>query len=533
MNSSLANYITRDLYTYVSEGMGYTLYEQPHRGMADFFEGGLPSFCGPVEGLESEQIRSMYLAPRETLKTSIGAQGLAEYYLVKAKIKHNYDARVLLIRATREDAQGVLGAVRQDLSDGNPVLQRAFGDLSQEAVVWTDAKIVLPWRDTVYREPSLDTASPGISRTGRHVDMVIIDDIANENNYMSELAMEQAKKYIQAMFPVMNSWGGMVVIGTRWGHNDPYGWILDQVARDEANGLDPLWRIKVESCYNEDGTLFYPAFLTQKALDTKRRTMDEKMFTACYLNVVSTDESQVFKESQMVFYEGDYTPRGWGPAELTVHSGNLQGLTIPVSCAIHIDPATSVADSANFTGISVVLTFPDGTRAVHFVWKGKEMPSDLISRILGYARYYLPYTLSIDVLGQQVLWVDRLRDALNDAGLEDITITQYKGKDGKVGKGLLSKAKRIESLEPLIREGKFIMHAGAVAPLVKEMKYYDGPTHANHFDLLDAVSHTMTVSEPPRTYEEYSEDLEDHEMELEFAGDKGEKVFVPGTWAGR
>jgi hypothetical protein len=532
LREELADHLVSSLYAYVSDGMGYTLYEQPHREMCDYLESLLPP--PPDQMRTAKQKKGMLLAPRETLKTSIGAQGVAEYFLTRWKRLYNYDGRVLLVRANREAAQEVLGAIAEDFSTGNPVVQQAFGNLKGEP--WKTESITLNWRSTVYREPSVGTAAPGHSKTGQHIDLVIVDDIANETNYMSETEMLKARRYIQALEPIMNSWGSMIVIGTRWGHNDPYGWIIEQQEKLKEKGKPPEWQMLIRSVYLENGDLYYPDYLNEEKIEQKRRSLEEKMFTAWYLNVVVVDSSKTFKPQYLRYYDGNYTPEDDDePASLRITDGPGKGDDLDVRAVIHVDPATTVGDASNFSGVVLILWSTDGTRYVHDTWKGKEVPSQLIDRLTALALENGPKELSIDVLGQQVLWVDRLRDALRTKGVK-CSITQYKGKshDKKVGTGILGKARRIEALEPLFREGKILLRRGHCGPLVHEYSFYTGVTKQNHFDVLDALAHTLAVGTPPTSREKRERDLEKLEEDMEAA--ESEEIRpkkVRGTFVGR
>lgn len=534
LREELASHLVGSLYDYVSDGMGYTLYEQPHREMCDFLEGMLPP--PPDKMRAAKQKKGMLLAPRETLKTSIGAQGVAEYFLTKWKRLYNYDGRVLLVRANREAANEVLKAVSQDLSTGNPVLQQAFGDLSKESETWKDGAITLGWRTTVYREPSIGTAAPGHSKTGQHIDLVIVDDIANETNYTSEVEMLKADRYIQALEPIMNSWGSMIVIGTRWGHNDPYGRILEREQKQHEKGNPGEWSVLIRSVYLENGDLYYPDYLTEGKIEQKRRSLEEKMFTAWYLNEVIADESKTFKPQYLKWYEGHHEPESDEPATLQITDGPRKGEeAFDVRGYLHIDPATTVGDASNFSAIVLVLWDATGCRYVHDCWKGKEVPSQLIDRITRAVLTSGVSDLSIDVLGQQVLWIDRLEDAFKKAGAR-VYITQYKGRshDKKIGTGILSKARRIEALEPLFREGRIRFRRGHCNALAHEYSFYTGVTKQNHYDALDALAHTLGVGQPPETREKRDADLEKMEEAIEaIEMEEQPRRKVRGVHAGR
>lgn len=512
------------------DGLNFTLYEKPHLYMSQVYESLLPP--PPDEMADAEQKFGITLWPRETLKTSMGCQGLAEFFALAWKVRYGYDGRVLIVRSAREASQSVLTAIREDLSTGNPVLQRAFGDLSYESPQWNLEGATFNWRSTNYREPTFDTAATGVTRTGFHYDLIIVDDIANETNYESEVEMVKARRYITALVPVLAAWGSLIVIGTRWGIHDPYGAILADIDRRRADKLPEGWKSWVGGIRNKDGTLFYPSYLTESRLEAKKRTMymltgSDKLYTASYLNVITTDESAVFKKSEQVFYTAEYYPRGDMPAILEMQSGPCEGAVIPVSCVMHVDPATSTTAKANRTGIAVVMTDHARNRWVQETWGGKELPADIVSRIVSMARHHVPDTVCIDVLGQQVLWVDRIRSALDEAGLHDVTITQYKGRatdSSGAGRGPLAKEKRIESLGLLLREGSIFFHEGTTRDALHEMDYYNGVTSSNHYDVLDALAQTLHLSKAPKIGAFYNQTMEEAEWDEEFGQEFGEEI---------
>lgn len=533
--SLLAEHLTSDLYTFMSDGHGLQLFEEPHREMCEFAESLLPP--PPDKMHDADQKKGLLLEPRETLKTTIAAQGLAEYFLLKWKVRYGYDGRVAIVRSAREAACNVVTAVSLDLSNSNPVLQRAFGDLSKDAPKWKNEYITLNWRETVYREPSVMAGAPGMSLTGNHFDLIIVDDIVNETNYTSEAEMTKARVYIQTMLPILNAWGSILVIGTRWGYNDPYGWIIEMDAALEESGKKPQWQKLIKGAYNEDGSLLYPAFLTEKRLQNKRESLEEKLFTSQYLNVVTVESSKVFQEAWLVgqYYDGVYTPDRDEIATLKVFEGTkFEGSEFPVAALLVIDPAATATATSNFTAMALGLSDEYGNFWIHDSFKGKLVPSDVRSKIIELVGHYDIPDLSIDTLGQQVLWVDEIQSDLRKAGLK-CTVHLHKGKklyDGKIQKGMHTKASRIESMQPLFKYGKIFLRKGHCSPIVNEYRFYDGPTHKNHFDMLDAMAQIPIFAKKPnaKTYRDRLEEIEEA-MEFEEAG--VEMAPRRRNWAGR
>jgi predicted phage terminase large subunit-like protein len=471
---------------------------------------------------------------------------LAEYFLLKWKYLYNYDGRVLVVRASQDVAKTVLMAQRGDLGGGNPVIAKAFGDLSKNSPLWKETSITLGCRDTNYREPSIDTCGMEQSRNGLHYDMVFLDDLCNETNYESEAAMMQARLALQAYVPVLNAWGSLIHIGTRWGNLDTTGFILELNERAVKAGEPKPWRIELHGAYKDDGSLFYPAFLTEKRLRSKRTKMEDKLYSSQYLNKVVADESQVFNEAWLRYYDGDYEPEDMEPATLSVWNDEQNpplyaGSTFAVNAAIVIDPAATATAASNATGMAFFLTDPEGALWVHDSWKGREAPAQVLERIVQWCVRYRPRRLSIDTLGQQVLWIDRIQDKLLAAGVTGVQVMLHKGKaikfngvEMKASRGILSKASRIESMQPWFREGRIFLRRGHCEAIVHEYKFYTGPTHHEHYDMLDALAQAPVVSVKPMP-EKYGEDLEAREMaeELDAFPDERERRKGVGNSTGR
>ena len=543
--SLLSDHLLTDLYTYCKDGLNFRLYEQPHRKMADDFESALP---GPPDKMRhADQTYFSYAAPRETLKTSIGIQGMAEYFLLKWKKLYNYDGRVLIVRASRENAEGVLMAIREDLSGGNPTLHKAFGNLSADSPLWKSSAVVLNWRTTHYRDPSIDTAGTGMSKTGGHYDLILLDDLVNEKNFESEVEMSRARRYIQACMPILNAGGSMIHVGTRWGNFDTTGFILDLNDAARKDGLPESkmpWKVKIHGAYLDDGSLFYPDYLTEKKLDQKRRNMESRLFTSQYLNKVIIDESQVFRPEWLRYYDGDYEPDGDDIATLSIFNDENQppdfrGASFAVAGVIVIDPAATVTNQSNATGMAFCLTDTDGRLWIHDTWKGHELPSAILERIVHWCARYAPRKLSIDTLGQQVLWIDRIYDKLREAGVSGVQIVLHKGKavkfngeQMKASAGILSKASRIESLQPWFRESMIYLRRGRCQPIVHEYNFYTGPTNREHYDMLDALAQAPVIMVRPAP-DQFDEDMEAREMAEEAGDEPADQKKVRGIYTGR
>ena len=198
---------------------------QPGKEMCRELEATHPQF-----GTDLQQ-RKLYLAPRSTFKTSIAQANFIYLALLYPNI------RMLLVRATHNDAIVVLRSIMQSLSS-NAVVVANWCDFSKTALVWTEGAITIGSRNNremALKEPTIDTAGIGVSKTGYHPDYVWLDDIVHENNYRSAKAREDGRLTIDdTVSPVLETHGSMVVTGTFWSENDTYSWIIEQEAATSA-----------------------------------------------------------------------------------------------------------------------------------------------------------------------------------------------------------------------------------------------------------------------------------------------------------
>lgn len=536
----LADHLLSDLYTYASDGLGFDLHEQPHRKMAAFFESALPD----PPHVKKRQKQYSYAAPRETLKTSIGVQSLAEYYLFKWKRLYNYDGRVLIVRATDQAAETVTLAISQDLT-GNPVITQAFGNVSINSKTWKTGALTFNNREIIYREPSIDSTGTGGSRTGFHYDLILIDDLCNETNYKSEAAMHAARLMIQACFPILNSNGSIIHIGTRWGNLDTTGWILEVNERARKEGKPEPWVVEIHGAWDENGNLFYPGWLDEETLADRQSKMDAKLFASQYLNKVIPDEAVVFRSEWLAEFEGEYTPKGYQPA-LLYADDTLMFVTSAIIC----DPAATAASTSNQTAMHFVLMTANNIFWVYDSWKGREVPDKIIGRLVDWVEEYAPDVLSIDTLGQQVLWIPLLEPELRARKLHVRIVmhkgemVQFRGQEMRASRSLQAKAARIESMQPLFRQHKIRLRKHKCGPIRQEALTYTGPTRNEHYDALDALAQAPTVLKPPRSLNvdeddlnvAYAETLERMEAQNEawaYEDEPGPRRKVPGTNVGR
>lgn len=445
---------------------------EPHEEMCAEMES-----CVPDMLVGRRQRRKLYLAPRYTYKTSL-VIALIVYLLLKYP-----DIAILVIRATRESAQQILFEVK-GIFQTNATIIDVFGDLSKNAPLWSESRIVLPTRTRPNKDPSVMAAGIDVSTTGMHPDAVFADDIVTRENCDSPRLMLLARAALQAIYPLLPPWGTMLVTGTRWSNIDAYGWVLarnrEQIDRGESPSYDVYIRAAIMT--NEDGTtrLFFPSKLTMEFLEQQRADLEPRYFASWYYNQTYEEGLKPFTNLQ--FFSGEYQS---GPYHHVAFdpSENAPEERLPLYMVQIVDPALTASASSDSFGVVVLGFDRKGDWWVFEGYEIRKLPSfagdDLLSTMLAYE----PDMLLVESANADVTMVARLQDAIRD-NLLPTSVMSYSALQNE-RRGERGKAQRIGALEPLFRNGRIHIRRGACGELVRQL---DGYPSLVHDDVIDALA---------------------------------------------
>lgn len=501
--------------------------EEPGREMCAEFESTIPQW-----GTENQQSK-LYLAPRNTFKTSI-AQAFAIYLMLLFP-----NIRILLIRATHQDAIVVLRSIMQSLSM-NAIIVEVWGNFEETALIWTETAITIGERDNremALKEPTIDTAGIGVSKTGYHPDYVFIDDPVHENNYMSAKARAAGRLTIDALSPVLELHGVMLVTGTRWAENDLYGWIMEEdderVKLAEKNGdADPetarLWTTYIRSAYDlgraeagydVDGnprTLFFPTRLSWAYLKRQKSKVDIKLYTAWFENRASVESTRLFRPEYFVYFEARY----YAYPTPTLEFDN--GLIVPLRVCMQIDPTLTAETDSDSMGVVVQGYDARDKDGNYRRWyldarEVRMVPSEATFVIVKMLKEFVPEILLIETAAADPEMVSRITLAIRELELPTV-IRSYSALRDEKGdqferRGRIGKGQRIEALEPIHREGLTLYRRGRCAPLVSQLLKYP---NTDRDDVADAAAMGRLVAGPclQSTIIEVQDKLEDVEERL-------------------
>jgi phage terminase large subunit-like protein len=437
----------------------------------------------------------LFLIPRRCFKTSLIAALCVFIWLIDPAV------RITLGRATTTDAESTLAGIKEHI-ELNPTLIRAFGDLRSMFRVWVTTHILTSERPPGAREATIDTTGLNSSKTGFHPDMVILDDLVNETNYESPTEMYKAAQKIDSFKPIVERWGTILVVGTRWGEYDVYGRIIQADMELAANGRPSRWKKFICGAYRENGQPRFPTPLPDYIIERMRDDTPPKLFAAWILNRARAENEDIFTSAYIQYVDAEFVGGPYGELHLqhsTVSDPMIArfGNRVPLAVNMYIDPAPTVEAPGSkpnrkrdFTGI-VVVGFDD--EAHYWVLHAEEikmMPSDRVKRILQLVEQYEPYVLRLENADLDGVM---LQLKISDMGLRtkvarfDTTVDRRStlAAAGLFTKARPSKAAQIEALEPLLRGRRVFFVRGKTGPLVRQLIEYP---QMQHDDVLDAFS---------------------------------------------
>jgi len=486
--------------------------------------------------------------PRRTFKTSL-AKALCAYAQ-----ELDPDIRIVLGRATADMAESTLEGLKDDLTR-NETLRQVFGNIKGRYSTWTTQKITRSDRSPGIKEPTVDTVGLGQSQTGQHPDFVILDDLVHEGNFESVTQMYAARKLVDSYDPILESWGSLLLMGTRWGDNDIHGYVAERDNILEDQGKSPKFRHFILGAYKDIGTgeLRFPTVLPKAFLDRQQDIIDPKMFSAWYMNKARAEGEDIFTMAYIQYFDGEMVT---GPfAQLSLSEGEPLrarfGKMFPISTVLTCDPAPTVGPRSDFTGVVVAGFDEHANYWVLHADEFKKLPFDRLQYILYLCRQYDPATIALE---NGDLDAVLLQMRLDEMGLRGKVVKFDPKMDrkkitatGLSPRGRTSKASQIEAMEPTLRARRVFFARGTTAPLIRRLQSYP---YVDHDDVLDAFSMLKAYESPssrramddPEKIFEMQEKREYALEGLRFDGTDLEEPSLmartpfkkkPGAWAGR
>ncbi len=386
--------------------------------------------------------------------------------------------RIAILAASERQAKKLIASLRRHI-ENNAVLRQIFPDL-QRGDLWTDSAISVR-RPGIIKDPSVQAISPSGAIQGARINVLIIDDVLVEENTRTAYQRDKIATWIRVSAFSRLSKKSQVVFLANAFHPD-----------DLAHQLARLgWWAKKYPVLDEQGKSTYPA---RWPMDRIERARSEELgpteFARMMLCQARADEDARFQAAWIdkckLRGRGYPMPQSlekfvkWmGPFFWRRHNIEWQftpKLRFPPGFIVltGVDLGVSQRDAADPSVLFTILVWPDGSRQVLNVRRGKWQSPQIIKNVLEVHEAYGSVFLVENNAAQEYLvqWLSLEHPEIKVRGF-------------RTGKNKRDLAFGVESIAGELEDGKWVIPSdddGTVHPNVRvweqEMLYYapDGHT---------------------------------------------------------
>ena len=225
------------------------------------------------------------------------------------------------------------------------------------------------------------------------------------------------------------------------------------------------WSYVMERAIKDDGTLFFPQRLTKEFLESAKRRMGSFFFANQYQNEVIPADAQSFKKEWFQYYS--QLPK-----------------TKTTFC--FIDPAISQADTADYTGISIVDVDPDNNWFVRVASRLRLTPTQIVKVCFDITDKFKPNIIGIEDVAYQKALLYFLDEEMRRRNTI-IPVTGVRPPSDK------SKETKILGLVPRFEWGRIRLNQGLVDLETELLSFPRG----KHDDIIDSLAMIDTIAYAP------------------------------------
>jgi hypothetical protein len=320
------------------------------------------------------------------------------------------------------------------------------------------------------KENTIDIAGIGTSSVGMHYDYIFFVDPHSERNVGTKDQIEKVVNYYRLLNSILKAnTGRMIIEMTRWHYLDLAYHIINGAEKDQFDMF-------IKSCYNDDGSLFFPERLNEEFLKQQRDALGNYLFSCNYLSRPQSDSDKIFKPEIATYYDKlpDVQLEKWLMADPSI-SEKITADDFPVVC-IGIDKRYN----------SLYL----------LDWKllDRKQPAQAASEIMVMinANFNLDeaVNIGIETVSFQRMYKYELQRSMTKAGMAgNIVELKPQGR---------SKMSRIIGLQPFYECGKMLFRKGVngnVSPdtdIILQLEQYP----RGKDDIIDAIAYITDVLIP-------------------------------------
>jgi hypothetical protein len=446
------------------------------------------SFYLPTPDIHRE-ITKLFLDESIKKLNIIAPRGIAKTSLVTFYILHHLffgdegKKMIVIVSKTQTHAKSILSTIK-NVIEFSAGFRRLFGyHGSQNAKTWREDKIVLANGNSIVAR---GTGQPirGVGERLQRPTLIVIDDPEDENNTKTIEAMDHNVTWVLAAagLALDTLRGRVIAIGT------PLHEKCIVMTLSEMEG----WTTIHYGNSLENNIILWPESKSREALEMEKRDFESigklRLYYQEYECNLIPGGDAIFVRDDIQFYDPETT------VEFITDEPYLKfpnGIVIPVSIYMGIDPASSVAQTAAYSTIVPVAVTTDLRVYVLDYFRKRVKPSEHADNIEAFYLRLRPRRTLVEVIGYQESLRDTLRNRIFIPGLEQKE-TPHDSKSDRY----------IEMLEPIVKSHKLYIKG------TYENKKYRGPMEAlfdemvlfpkcKTKDLLDGLYYACKRVRPP------------------------------------
>lgn len=487
----------KDLYFLCKGILGYDkLVPHAHKALCEF--------------LSSEEVwenvwRRMIQMPRDHFKTTIATiSHTIQLILLDPEI------RILLVAQSGKNAERFLQEIKNHFRR-NEKLKWLFPELIPEnfnKITWNKQEMEIV-RDSMFREPTIDTIGSRGAVESRHYDVIKADDIIGEKEKESDAEMEKTIEWASGLesllvqpVPTEEEEGSHIdIVGSRKTNTDVYAFLEDFWAHDEeprkigphafTRGEVAIFRRGARKG-DGSGDPIFPELISKEFLDRLQEKNPER-YAAQYANNPKQSGVNTFSEDWLRYWKTYSASEEDGRLVLPRQQYEPQGdpkilHERDLDIKVLYDPATGDGSSRNAMLVTGAINLGGYMHIVvlesHI---GFYNTSEAITLILDINSRYQDAVFSIEEYGFQGSIKYHLRQRVESEFLPMPSMQPFPPKG--VRRAQKAKDKRIEGLQPLFRNGQVWLQEGMSA-LIEEYMFYP---NSKYRDGLDALAQGVEI----------------------------------------
>jgi hypothetical protein len=451
----------------------------------------------------------LILWPRDTGKSSCITVGRT-----LQRICANPDTAIMIANEKEETAADFIAGIKHQIQT-NEFLRHLFPEIVPpdfNKVVWAATRAEVN-RTTGRPEPTVDCIGVGGTKTGKHYDMIVCDDLISRESMENARSgnwtiMHKVNRWVNQLPPLLSHsakpFPQITFIGTRWWTGDTYEHIEESLGKGEEpkryriKARLPSGKVVSRDAYRvgnlaviiisaiENGKYAFPEIWSEEKIQDML-IVDPELAACNLFNNPSNAAIRTFQDDWLRYWR--YSDAEGRTITYPDEDGALKSLSVKsLYRIITVDPAASSNEEGARNAIVVLGT--DQASGKHFVLDviaSHDDPEDMITNILNTAQRWGVNRVYIELAGQQlyvIQWTEK------EARRRNYPLTVEHLKPGGRNKDL-----RISGLTVPFKNGALFVHRSQTALIVDEYRHYR--PGAKKRDVLDALAYALEVAPKP------------------------------------